>query len=125
MAKILIVDDEESIRLSFASILQELGYEIFTATNQSDAVAILNSNRIDVAIVDRLLGSENGMDLVEYIKKECPFSTKILISAYPSFDSASEGFKHGLFAYLQKPVKVKELCETVERAIAKSEEKSK
>ncbi len=125
MAKILIVDDEESIRLSFTLILKDAGYEVFTAENQTDAIAILRANRVAVAIVDRLLGPCDGMELVEYINKGHPLCTTILISAYPSFQSASEGFKHRLFGYLQKPVKKKELCETIKNAVSNSNEKQK
>lgn len=123
MAKILIVDDEESIRFSFAFILTDAGHEVYNAADQFEAMAILESKDIDVAVVDRLLGSHNGMDLIEYINKAHLFCTTILISAYPSFKSASEGFKHKLFAYLQKPIKKENLCQTVEAAIKNSEEK--
>ncbi len=123
MAKVLVVDDEKSIQFSFALILADEGYEVFKAENQFEALAILRSNEIDVAVVDRLLGAFNGMDLIEYIKKTHSLCTTILISAYPSFKSASEGFKHGLFAYLEKPVKKNELCKTVEGAVKNSKER--
>ena len=120
--KILIVDDEKSIRFSFASILKDAGYEVFSAENQLDAMDILSANELNVAIIDRLLGPHNGMDLVDYINREHSFCITILISAYPSFESASEGFKHNLFAYLQKPIKRETLCTTVKKAVSKGEE---
>lgn len=122
MAKILVVDDEKSILFSFASILEDAGYKVFSAENQNEAMEILNKDQPDVAIIDRLLGPNNGMDLVDHINIEHPFCITILISAYPSFESASEGFKHNLFAYLQKPVKRETLCTTAEKAVTKSKE---
>lgn len=123
MAKILIVDDEKSIRLSFASILEDAGYEICTAEEKLGAMAKLSKGDFEVALIDRLLRYENGMDLVEYVNRNHPFCTTVMMSAYPSFQSASEGYKHNLFAYLEKPVKREELCETVSGAVKNSMEK--
>jgi signal transduction histidine kinase len=125
MTKILIVDDEENIRFSFATILTDAGYDVIKVGHIIDAKSILSVNQVEVAIVDRLLMSHNGMDLVEYINKAQPFCTTILISAFPSFKSASEGFKHRLFAYLQKPIKKDELLNIVKTAAQNSKEKLK
>jgi DNA-binding NtrC family response regulator len=125
MKKILIVDDEETILFSFERILTKAGYEVMKAGNLIEAKAILASNLFNVAIVDRLLGADNGLDLVADINKEQIFCSTILISAYPTFQSASDGFKHGLFDYLKKPVKRDELCRTVDAALKKNKEKQK
>lgn len=125
MPKILIVDDEESIRFSFATILTDAGCDVIKAGHFIDAKSILNANQFDVAIVDRLLASHSGMELIEYINKVQPFCTTILISAFPNFKSASEGFKHRLFAYLKKPVKKKEVLSVVKAAVQNSKERLK
>ncbi len=125
MTKVLIVDDEESIRFSFSSILKDEGYEVISADHPIVARSILNANKFDVAVIDRLLITENGMDIVEFINEAQPCCTTILMSAYPNFKSAAEGFKHNLFAYLQKPVKKNELCSIVEKASLKSLEKKR
>jgi signal transduction histidine kinase len=123
MTNVLIVDDEENIRFSFASILMDEGYDVIKAGHLMDAKATLYSKQFDVALVDRLLESHNGMDLVEHIHKTQPFCTTILMSAFPDFQSASEGFKHRLFAYMQKPIKKDELCNIVGTAAQNSKEK--
>lgn len=125
MTKILIVDDEENIRFSFSMILTDAGYEVIESGSLMDAKSILASNQFDVAFVDRLLESHNGMDLVDCINKMQPFCTTIFISAFPDFKSASEGFKHNLFAYLQKPVKKSELLSMVEAATQNTKEKQR
>ena len=125
MTKIFIVDDEENIRFSFSTILTEAGYDVITAGHIIDAKAIISANQFDVAIVDRLLVSDNGMEIIEYINEIQPFCTSILISAFPNFKSASEGYKHRLFAYLQKPVKKNELLSIVKAAAQNSKEKLK
>ncbi|WP_289022374.1 ATP-binding protein [uncultured Desulfobacter sp.] len=119
------MDDEENIRFSFATILTDAGHDAIKAGHLIDAKAILNANQFDVAVIDRLLESHDGMELVKYINKTQPFCTTILMSAFPNFKSASEGFKHNLFAYMQKPVKKDELCNIVETAAQNSKKKLK
>lgn len=123
MSAILIVDDEENIRFSFTSILTDAGYEIISASGLSDARKILNTRQFDVAIVDRLLKSHSGMELAKDIKEVQPHCNTILMSAFPNFKSAAEGFTHQLFAYIQKPVKKDMLCDLVSAAAQNSREK--
>ena len=78
MTKVLIVDDEENIRFSFSTILTEAGYDVITAGHIIDAKAILSANQFEVAIVDRLLVSDNGMKIIEYINKIQPFCTSAI-----------------------------------------------
>ena len=125
MAKILVVDDEESIRLSFSIILTDIKHDVITAADIIEAKDILESNQFNVAVIDRILESDNGMDLVKHINITQPFCTTILISAYPNFESASEGFKNKLFAYLKKPVQRVKLIDTIGAAVVKSKEKLK
>ena len=126
MINILIIDDEESIRFSLKNFLQNIGYEVRTATDIVKAKTILSGTKFDVAIIDRILtGGQNGLDLVKHIKETQPFCETILISAYPDFNSASEILKYEAFAYLKKPIKKKEFCITVKDAVKKNSIKKK
>lgn len=116
MTRILVVDDEESICFSFNRILTDAGHEVMVANSYHNAQTLIATNEFDVALVDRILGNRNGMELVGHIVKTQPFCSTVLFSAYPSFQSASEGFRHNLFAYLTKPVKKTNLCTIVEQA---------
>ncbi len=123
MRKILIVDDEENIRFSFGSILSDEGFKTIPAETLNEAKARVDTEKLDVAIVDRLLASDNGMTLNEYINRKQPDCTTILISAFPTFKSASQGYQHNIFAYLQKPVKKAIIINTVRAALEKTIEK--
>nr|WP_319495418.1 response regulator [uncultured Desulfobacter sp.] len=116
MAKILIVDDEESIRFTFSLILTGAGHEVFKAESKSEAMAILDSTEIDVAIVDMFLGSHNGMDLIKYVHMAHGSCTPLLMSSYPL--PAPRKLNAHFFAFVQKPVKKLALCNAVEGAIA-------
>ena len=125
MAKIFVVDDEESIRFSFNRILTNAGHEVIAAGHSTDAKAILAVNEFDVAVIDRILmGGETGLELIKYIKEVQPSCETILISGYPTRKSAAEALQYETFAYLNKPVKKEELCRVVEEAVLKRRERS-
>jgi DNA-binding NtrC family response regulator len=124
MAKVFVVDDEESIRFSFNRMLTDAGHEVIVAGHSVDAKAILAVNEFDVAVIDRILtGGETGLELIKCIKKMQPSCETILISAYPTRKSAAEALQYETFAYLNKPVKKEELCRVVKEAVRIRSEK--
>lgn len=123
MQTILIVDDEETIRFSFGSILADRGFKVVQAADMGQADRIIRSTALDVAVVDRLLGPDDGMALAARLRERQPHCTIILVSAYPTFQSACQGFDHQVFAYLQKPVRKARLCRVVADAARCSSEK--
>ncbi len=120
MTRILVVDDEEDIRFSLKRFLTDDGHEVLTASHVIDAKSIIAANEFDVAVVDRILtDGGNGVDIVKHIKKVQPNCESIMISAYPTFSSASKTIEYEAFAYLTKPVKKNEICQKVEEAVEK------
>ena len=120
MASVLIVDDEESIRFSYKKFLTDSGYDVSVASHLLEAKALLLTSEFAVAIVDRILGDDNGMDFVKHIRETQPFCEPILISAYPSFESASQTLQYDVSAYLAKPIVKKKLCQAVDDAVRKN-----
>jgi len=119
--RVLIVDDEDSIRDSLEIILKEAGYEVATAPDAQTAVAIIERVQFDVAVVDRILpGSLDGVQIIQQIKKNNPLCEAVLMSAYPSFESAAMLMGYETFAYLTKPIQQDEICKVVENAARKS-----
>lgn len=114
---ILLVDDEECVRFTLDKCLRDAGYEVNTASGLSEALGYLKTHDVDIAIIDRMLtDGENGLDLVRSIRKSHPFCQTIMISAYPSFESAAEATRFGNFAYLIKPVRKADILATVAAA---------
>jgi DNA-binding NtrC family response regulator len=123
---ILLVDDEEGVRFTLDKILRDAGYRVNSVVGLSEAFACLETSDFDIAIIDRMLSNgENGIDLLRFIRKSSPRCQTIMISAYPSVESAAEAARYGNFAYLIKPVRKGDILATITAAIKSiREEKS-
>lgn len=116
--RILIVDDEVSIRLSFEMILAREGYgSITTASTLNEALAAIKEYRFDLIISDIVLGEERGTDLLYKIKEsgiECPV---VMVTGFPNLDTAAEAVRYGAFDYIPKPVNKETLLKFVRQAL--------
>jgi signal transduction histidine kinase len=120
-ANILVVDDEESIRFVLDTILSSEGYAVRTSRNLSKAREMISKSDFDVAIVDRILrDGEDGIDLLPELQAAQPFCQAILISAYPSYESAARAMNWNAVAYLSKPLEKAIILETVNRTSARA-----
>jgi len=85
MAKILIVDDEEGIRMLYSMELQDEGYEVITLPDGKDLIAVVNKEKPDCVVLDIKMREYNGLDLLQQVRKEHYDLPVILNSAYSSF----------------------------------------
>ena len=115
---ILIVDDEESLRLTFQMFLAREGYgPIQVATSYDEALAMLEEQAFDLIVSDIVMEGSSGIDLLRKIKEmgmSCPV---VMVTGYPNIDSASEAVRLGAFDYLAKPVKKEDLLRTARLAL--------
>jgi PAS domain S-box-containing protein len=110
--RILIVDDEESIRFTFKSFLEDEGHEVDTAGAFDEAVRLISEKEYDLVFADIILGGRTGIDLLREMKssnRDCPV---VMITGYPNIDTASEAVRLGAFDYISKPVKPDALLHT-------------
>ncbi len=107
--KILVVDDEESIRFTFRSFLTEEGYDITTAANYGEAVALMTNAKFDLLFIDIIMEGKSGIDLLRTIKKGNPNAQVIIITGAPSVDTATEALRLGALDYIVKPIRQNEL----------------
>jgi PAS domain S-box-containing protein len=105
MAKILIVDDEESIRFTFDSFLSDEGHEVATAGEYNEALEVLSRNDFDLIFMDIVLGGKTGIDLLKEIKNRGLNCQVVMITGYPNVETASAALRLGAFDYIFKPVK--------------------
>jgi len=120
--RILIVDDEESLRLTFEMLLKRAGYASVTGVSSFDeALAAVEQENFDLIISDIVLQGASGIDLLRQIKemgKTCPV---VMITGYPNIETAAEAVRLGAFDYVPKPVKKDELLKIVALALEKQE----
>lgn len=105
MARILIVDDEESIRFTFDSFLSEEGHKVTTAGEYNEALGIISKNEFDLIFMDIVLGGKTGIDLLKEIKNRDLRCYVVMITGYPNVETASAALRLGAFDYIFKPVK--------------------
>jgi len=115
--RILIVDDEENIREILTEYLDEFGYDVTTAINGKDALQIYNKEHFDIIISDLVMKPMDGMELLSEIKKIDHDALFIMITGYPSVDSAMEAIKKGARDYITKPFNIDEIKIKIERAL--------
>ncbi len=102
---ILIVDDEQSIIDSLNEILVETGARVVTARTAAEAREKAVGD-VDLAIVDIMLGKDNGLDVLEFIKKERPHIPVIMISGHGTISLTATAFKLGARDFLEKPLRL-------------------
>ncbi len=115
--KILIVDDEESIRFTFKSFLSKEGHEVVTAYDFDSASKIISEISLDLIFADIILGGHSGIDILREVKKRdlrCPV---IIITGQPSIETAAEAVRLGAFDYLPKPVRKETLIRITSKAL--------
>ncbi|MBK7402932.1 MAG: sigma-54-dependent Fis family transcriptional regulator [Myxococcales bacterium] len=116
MRRVLVVDDEENIRLVLRTLLKRAGYEVEVATNGEEAVEKFESFGPDVVLTDVRMPKMNGIDLLTALKAKGSLATLIVMSAYGSHDLAIEAMKAGAYDYVAKPFKPDEILLTLRKA---------
>ncbi len=117
-AKILVIDDEESIRFTFNEFLTEEGHTVFCAGTYGEAVRIIENEELDLIFADIILGRHSGMDILKKTKKENLICPVIMITGQPDISTAADSVRMGAFDYLPKPVLQKTLLRVTQIALA-------
>jgi two-component system, NtrC family, response regulator HydG len=116
-SKILVVDDEESIRFTFSDFLSEAGYDVVTAPDYTQADALMAETTFDLLFVDIIMKGKTGIDLLRSAKRRNPNAQVIIITGAPSIETASEALRLGALDYLVKPVRQNDLIRATTLAI--------
>ena len=120
---ILLVEDDPHVLLSYQEVLKPSGYEVVTADSGEAAERILRTSSIDVVITDRKMPKMGGLEVLRIAKQVDPEVIVILITAYPTVDTAVEAMKFGACDYLIKPFSVEQLRAVVKEALEKRKTK--
>jgi DNA-binding NtrC family response regulator len=116
--KLLIVDDELSVRDSLGKWFREEGYEIGTAESASDALTRMAENKWDLALVDIKMRGTDGIELQRRLRELDPDLTVIIMTGYASVETAVTALKNGAYDYVSKPLDPDEIAHLVKKALA-------
>ena len=114
--KILIVDDEESMRHMLSLILKREGYEVQAVEKGSEALHLVDSELFDFILSDVVMPEMDGLNLLQAMKKKGVEATVIMMSAYGNLDTAVEAMKRGAYDYISKPFRPDEVLLTLRKA---------
>ena len=120
MAKVLLVDDERSIRRTLRDILEFEKYEIEEAENGMDCLVKLKRNKYDAILLDIKMPKMDGMETLERIQILSPDTPVIMISGHANIDTAVDAVKKGAFDFISKPPDLNRLLITIRNAMDKS-----
>lgn len=115
--RILVVDDEESIRFTFDAFLSDVGYRIDTASSLKEALALAEETAYDTVFIDILLGRESGMELLRFMRERNPNCPVVMVTGAPELATAAEAVRLGAFDYVTKPLHQQDLLRIASRAL--------
>jgi DNA-binding NtrC family response regulator len=114
--RLLIVDDETRFLKAIAQRLTKRGFDVRTATNGPDAIALAKKEKFDIALLDLKMPGMDGGQVLRLLKEEHEFLEAIILTGHGSLESAVELTKIGAFSYLPKPYELEKLIEVLKDA---------
>ncbi|MBI4848061.1 MAG: sigma-54-dependent Fis family transcriptional regulator [Nitrospirae bacterium] len=117
MQRILVIDDEASIRGLLKDFLETKGFEVLTASDGETGLTVLKEDKFDLLLLDLMMPGMNGMDVLRNIASEKIDVTPIMITAHASVQTAVEAMKLGAFDYITKPFDLEDMFFTIKRAL--------
>jgi DNA-binding NtrC family response regulator len=124
-ARILVIDDDESVRRSLEAVLKEDGYEVDVAENGKEAIAKSKARLYNLALVDLRLPDMDGIELLTALREAVPKMVKIIITGYPSMENAIEAVNRGADGYIVKPYTMQDLLRKIKEHLQKQQEAKK
>lgn len=120
--KIMVIDDEKIVGDMSKMTLEQEGYTVETFLNAEPALERLKEEKFDVVITDYKMKGIDGMEALRTIKRLYPETKVIMITAFANLDAAIEAMRSDVHDFFPKPVKIKELKASIERALGKKKE---
>ncbi|WP_419784863.1 response regulator [Pseudodesulfovibrio sp.] len=109
MARIIVLDDISDAGMLVRRILERKGHEVNAFTEEEDALAFARKHTVDLAILDIKLKKMTGVEVLEELKKEQPEIKAIMLTGYPTLETAREALRLGAQEYCVKPINKDEL----------------
>lgn len=117
--RILVVDDDQVVRQSYQRSLQGISANVEAAGDGEEALKTMERNPFDVVLLDIRMPGQDGMSVLRTIKQKWPESEVVIITGYPSVDSAKEAVRLGAYDYLAKPVGPQDVIDVADGAVTR------
>jgi len=124
-SRILVIDDDESIRKTISMTLEHAGYVVDTAETGKQAIQKSEVNFYNLAIIDIRLPDIEGTELLTALSETTPKIVKIVLTGFPGMENAVKAINKGVDGYLVKPVSSDELIRVVKERLKKQEQETR
>ena len=124
-SRILVIDDDESVRRSLAAVLKDQGYTVDVAASGREAMGKSKVGFYNLALVDLRLPDMDGIRLLTEIRETVPKMVKIIITGYPSLENAIEAVNRGADGYMVKPYNMDDLLRKIRESLQKQRDERK
>ena len=115
--KLLVIDDEENMRLFLKAMLEKEGYDVSLASDGQEGLHVLEQNEFDTILCDLRMPKMDGLAFLKNASEKNISATIITMSAYGTIDLAIETMQLGAYDYISKPFSPQELTESVEKVL--------
>jgi DNA-binding response OmpR family regulator len=122
--RLLVVDDEEDVRLLISRILSEKGYEVIEARNGEDALERLREQPVDLMVLDLMMPEVDGWEVLRRLRSVPDAPPVVIVTALGDYAALSRGIREGASAYVIKPFRFNELIATCQGVLASAAEKA-
>jgi DNA-binding response OmpR family regulator len=118
-ARVLVVDDEQSVRVTLGEVLSREGYEVLTATSGQEALQVMADMTVDLVMVDLKMEGMDGLTLMGEIKQRWPATVLIVLTGYATLESALKALRYGAHDYFLKPSGPEDIKRSVREGLEK------
>jgi DNA-binding NtrC family response regulator len=120
-SRILLVEDDSEMRRLLVDELTDEGFQVSEAVDGEDALARIAKEEFDLVVTDLVMPRLGGLDLLAKMKKACPVTPVILITAFGDWSSLTQAYEKGAVNYLCKPFRIKDLKDAIQKALKKEQ----
>jgi len=115
--KLLVVDDEESLRITTAAIFENEGYSVDTASSGDEAIGLLQITDYDLVLTDLHMEGGDGLTVLSQIRRQAPLTIAVVLTGFASVESAIAALQEGAYDYLIKPCDIDSMKHTIRRGV--------
>ena len=120
MSRILVIDDEKSIRNTLKEILTYEGFEVVEAQDGMEGLKFVEKEKFDIILSDIKMPKMDGIEVLEKLQELSPETPVVMISGHGNIDTAVEAIRKGAFDYISKPLDLNRMLVTIRNAMDRS-----